>query len=40
MLTEVGGKLMRGYVTNIENDTLENQDFRRVLYTAKNTNWF
>ena len=28
---------MRGYVTNIENDTLENQDFRRVLYTAKNT---
>jgi len=37
MLAEVGGKLMRGYVTNIENDTLENQDFRRVLYTAKNT---
>ena len=30
------GKLMRGYVTNIENDTLENEDFRRVLYTAKN----
>ena len=28
---------MRGYVTNIENDTLENEDFRRVLYTAKNT---
>ncbi len=28
---------MRGFVTNIENDTLENQDFRRVLYTAKNT---
>lgn len=28
---------MRGYVTNIENDTLENQDFRRVLYTTKNT---
>jgi mannose-6-phosphate isomerase-like protein (cupin superfamily) len=27
---------MRGYVTNIENDTLENEDFRRVLYTAKN----
>jgi mannose-6-phosphate isomerase-like protein (cupin superfamily) len=37
MLTEVGGKLMRGYVTNIENDTIENKDFRRVLYTAKNT---
>jgi mannose-6-phosphate isomerase-like protein (cupin superfamily) len=28
---------MRGYVTNIENDTFENTDFRRVLYTAKNT---
>jgi mannose-6-phosphate isomerase-like protein (cupin superfamily) len=28
---------MKGYVTNIENDTLENKDFRRVLYTAKNT---
>jgi mannose-6-phosphate isomerase-like protein (cupin superfamily) len=33
----VGGKLMRGFVTNIENDTLENKDFRRVLYTAKNS---
>jgi mannose-6-phosphate isomerase-like protein (cupin superfamily) len=28
---------MKGYVTDIENDTLENHDFRRVLYTAKNT---
>jgi mannose-6-phosphate isomerase-like protein (cupin superfamily) len=28
---------MRGYVANIENDSLENKDFRRVLYTAKNT---
>jgi mannose-6-phosphate isomerase-like protein (cupin superfamily) len=28
---------MRGYVTNIENDTLKNKDFRRVLYTGKNT---
>ena len=27
---------MKGYVTNIERDTLENKDFRRVLYTAKN----
>ena len=27
---------MRGYVTDIESDTLENEDFRRVLYTAKN----
>ena len=37
MLADVGGKLMRGFVTNIENDTLENKDFRRVLYTAKNS---
>jgi mannose-6-phosphate isomerase-like protein (cupin superfamily) len=28
---------MRGYVTNIEQDTLSNSDFRRVLYTAKNS---
>lgn len=28
---------MKGYVTNIERDTLENSYFRRVLYTAKNT---
>jgi mannose-6-phosphate isomerase-like protein (cupin superfamily) len=28
---------MKGYVTDIEKDTLENSDFRRVLYTAKNT---
>ena len=28
---------MNGFVTNIEDDTLENEDFRRVLYTAKNT---
>ena len=27
---------MAGYVTNIENDTLENQDYRRVLYTGRN----
>ncbi|HEX5774706.1 MAG TPA: cupin domain-containing protein [Candidatus Paceibacterota bacterium] len=26
---------MKGYVTNIESATLENEDFRRVLYTAK-----
>ena len=25
---------MNGYVTNIERDTLENDDFRRVLYTG------
>lgn len=26
---------MKGYKTNIEKDTLENENFRRVLYTAK-----
>ncbi len=26
---------MKGFQTNIERDTLENDDFRRVLYTAK-----
>ncbi len=26
---------MKGYVTNIETLTLENEDFRRVLYTAE-----
>jgi len=28
---------MKGYVTNIEKTTTENTDYRRVLYTAKNT---
>lgn len=28
---------MKGFVTNIEKDTLENKDYRRVLYTAKNS---
>ena len=28
---------MKGFVTNIEEDTLDNEDFRRVLYTAKNS---
>jgi len=28
---------MKGYVTNIEKDTLANEDYRRVLYTAKNS---
>ena len=28
---------MDGYVTNIERDTLENEDFRRVLFTGPNT---
>lgn len=28
---------MKGYVTNIEKDTLENSNFRKVLYTGKNS---
>ena len=28
---------MSGYVTNIERDTLENEDYRRVLFTGPNT---
>jgi len=28
---------MKGYISNIEKETLENTDYRRVLYTAKNS---
>lgn len=28
---------MKGYITNIEKSTLDNTDYRRVLYTAKNS---
>lgn len=28
---------MNGYILNIEKETLENTDYRRVLYTAKNS---
>jgi mannose-6-phosphate isomerase-like protein (cupin superfamily) len=28
---------MRGFKSNIEKDTLSNSDFRRVLYTGKNS---
>jgi mannose-6-phosphate isomerase-like protein (cupin superfamily) len=28
---------MVGYVTNIEQDTLDNEDYRRVLFTGNNT---
>lgn len=28
---------MNGYILNIEAETLENEDYRRVLYTAKNS---
>jgi mannose-6-phosphate isomerase-like protein (cupin superfamily) len=27
----------KGFVTDIERDTLENQDYRRVLFTGRNT---
>ncbi len=28
---------MKGYIVNIEEETLKNTDYRRVLYTAKNS---
>lgn len=28
---------MKGFYTNIEKDTLENENFRKVLYTGKNS---
>ena len=28
---------MKGYITNIEKETINNTDYRRVLYTAKNS---
>jgi len=28
---------MKGYIVNIEKETLENDNFRKVLYTAKNS---
>lgn len=28
---------MKGYITNIEKETVENTDYRRVLYTSKNS---
>ncbi len=28
---------MKGYFGNIEEETMQNQDYRRVLYTAKNS---
>jgi mannose-6-phosphate isomerase-like protein (cupin superfamily) len=28
---------MKGFITNIEKETVENTDYRRVLYTAKNS---
>lgn len=28
---------MQGYITNIENETIQNNNFRQVLYTAKHS---
>ena len=28
---------MKGFYSNLESDTLENKDFRRVLYTGKHS---
>jgi len=28
---------MKGYVANIEKETMDNEDYRKVLYTAKNS---
>lgn len=28
---------MKGYIVNLEKETLDNTDYRRVLYTAKNS---
>lgn len=28
---------MKGYISNIEQETIDNEDFRRVLYTGKNS---
>lgn len=28
---------MKGYISNIEKDTIENDNFRKVLYTGKNS---
>ena len=28
---------MKGYVTNIERDTLTNEDYRRVLFTGQHS---
>jgi len=34
--SSTGGVSMKGYVQNIENIAVKNEEFRRVLYTAKN----
>src|SRR5512143_3791411 len=36
LISSAGGITMKGYVQNIEGITVKNEDFRQVLYTAKN----
>lgn len=36
-LTNLTHKHMKGFFANIEKETLENNDFRRVLYTSKHS---
>jgi mannose-6-phosphate isomerase-like protein (cupin superfamily) len=33
---QMTGGVMKGYIESIENIAIENEDFRRVVYTAKN----
>lgn len=33
----INKNIMKGYIGNIEKDTKENEDYRRVIYTAKNS---
>ena len=34
-MVEINKKFMKGFFANIEKETLENENFRKVLYTAK-----
>jgi mannose-6-phosphate isomerase-like protein (cupin superfamily) len=37
IVTNQGARKMKGYVVNIEKETMKNTDFRRVLYTGKHS---
>lgn len=36
-MLEIKSTMKKGFHTNIENDTIKNDNFRQVLYTGKNT---
>ena len=36
-MAEKGETIMKGFKTNIEKDTLKNKNFRKVIYTGKNS---